>query len=122
MDEHISKAIEELKKPTKPKPEGELVRLKKKAPKAIKEAKVKVAKVKASKKDTSAPCACQCGGVAKGGGFLPGHDSKLAGAIKRVLAGKPFEGERAYVTKVAKSEHPALISGHFRHLFDQLSK
>lgn len=89
-----------------------------KAPKPTKRAE-KVARVK---KDTSGPCGCGCGGVAKGGGFLPGHDSKLAGALKRVISGKPFEGERELVKKASKSEHPALNTDHFRHLFDALKK
>lgn len=71
---------------------------------------------KAMKKDRSGPCACLCGGTAKNGGFIPGHDSKLTGAIKHVNGGRPYEGERAYVDKIKKSDHPALNSDHFRKL------
>jgi hypothetical protein len=76
----------------------------------------RAAKVAKAVKDRSGPCACECGGVAKNGGFIPGHDSKLTGALKRVNGGRPYEGERAYVDKIKKSEHPALNSDHFRKL------
>lgn len=28
-----------------------------------------------------APCSCGCGGMTKGGKYLPGHDAKLVSAI-----------------------------------------
>lgn len=34
-----------------------------------------------------ATCECGCGGTTKGGKFLPGHDMKLKGALKRAAAG-----------------------------------
>lgn len=118
MDHPNQNSIDDLKAAlANPKPKTAKVK-KPKAPKPTKRAE-KVAK---AKKDTSGPCGCGCDGTAKGGGFLPGHDSRLAGAIKRVIAGKPYEGERASVIKASKSAHPALNTPHFHHLFDQLKK
>lgn len=31
-------------------------------------------------------CECRCGGTTKGGKFIPGHDMKLKGALKRAYA------------------------------------
>lgn len=80
----------------------------------------KAEKVKRAKVDHSAECACQCGAIAKGGGFMPGHDSRLAGILKRVIGGKPYEGERSYAAKIAKSKNSALETDHFRKLFAKL--
>lgn len=33
------------------------------------------------------PCACGCGGWTRGGRFIPGHDAKLLGVVKRIEAG-----------------------------------
>ena len=33
------------------------------------------------------PCACGCGGITKGGDFIPGHDSKLQSAILDKVGG-----------------------------------
>lgn len=35
------------------------------------------------------PCACGCGGMTKGGVFLPGHDAKTISAIIEVTGGIP---------------------------------
>lgn len=33
------------------------------------------------------PCACGCGGITKGGVFLPGHDAKTISAIIESIGG-----------------------------------
>lgn len=34
------------------------------------------------------PCQCGCGGVTKGGKFLPGHDAKLAAKVRMLRAAR----------------------------------
>ena len=46
-------------------------------PAAAKEPKAKVAK--------TGTCICGCGGTTKGGKFLPGHDARFHGLLKRGL-------------------------------------
>ena len=52
---------------------------------------------------TPRPCLCSCGGTTRGGRFLPGHDAKLHGELKRNLEKDPLlrnerftEEQRAY--------------------------
>ena len=33
------------------------------------------------------PCACGCGGITRGGAFLPGHDAKTLSAIIETTGG-----------------------------------
>jgi hypothetical protein len=71
------------------------------------------------------PCVCGCEAMSRTGGFAPGHDSKLKGAILRVIKaqggkGQCFEGEREMVKKLSRDKHPALNTSHFRALFDQV--
>jgi hypothetical protein len=35
-------------------------------------------------------CLCSCGGMTKGGRFLPGHDARLHGELKRNLEKDPL--------------------------------
>jgi hypothetical protein len=49
------------------------------------------------------PCLCSCGGTTKGGRFLPGHDARLHGELKRNLEKDPLlrnerftDAQRAY--------------------------
>jgi hypothetical protein len=49
------------------------------------------------------PCLCSCGGTTRGGRFLPGHDARLHGELKRNLEKDPLlrnerftEEQRAY--------------------------
>lgn len=53
-------------------------------------------------------CACGCGLVTRGGRFVPGHDARLAGLIKRIKAGvltevalRAWAGDRADATVAA---------------------
>lgn len=46
------------------------------------EAKPRKQKPKAAPRPTSGTCECGCTGKTKGGRFLPGHDAKLASALK----------------------------------------
>jgi hypothetical protein len=39
---------------------------------------------------TPRPCMCSCGGTTKGGRFLPGHDARLHGELKRNLQNDPL--------------------------------
>jgi hypothetical protein len=39
---------------------------------------------------TPRPCLCSCGGITKGGRFLPGHDARLHGELKRQLRSDPL--------------------------------
>ena len=36
------------------------------------------------------PCLCSCGGTTRGGRFLPGHDARLHGELKRNLEKDPL--------------------------------
>ena len=52
------------------------------------------------------PCLCSCGGITKGGRFLPGHDARLHGELKRNLEKDPLlrnerftEEQRAYAVE-----------------------
>ena len=36
------------------------------------------------------PCLCSCGGLTRGGRFLPGHDARLHAELKRNLAKDPL--------------------------------
>lgn len=70
-------------------------------------------------------CACGCGKETKGGFWFPGHDAVLAGAIKRLVNGKPlFEGQREQIVKAVKNQEkePALQTKHFKHLLGQAAK
>jgi hypothetical protein len=39
---------------------------------------------------TARPCLCSCGGMTKGGRFLPGHDMRLFGELRRNLEKDPL--------------------------------
>ena len=39
---------------------------------------------------TPRPCLCSCGGTTRGGRFLPGHDARLHGELKRNLEKDPL--------------------------------
>ena len=52
------------------------------------------------------PCLCSCGGTTRGGTFLPGHDARLHGVLKRNLEKDPLlrnerfnDEQRAYAVK-----------------------
>ncbi len=52
------------------------------------------------------PCLCSCGGTTKGGRFLPGHDARLHGELKRNLEKDPLlrnerftEEQKAYAVE-----------------------
>lgn len=64
--------------------------------KAIREGKtLDVPLREAPSRPSKGACVCGCSGTTKGGRFLPGHDARLHGALKRVLKGealtKPVE-------------------------------
>jgi len=43
---------------------------------------------KANAPATSGVCYCGCGGATKGGKFVPGHDAKVKGVLRKVLNGE----------------------------------
>ena len=45
---------------------------------------------------TARPCLCSCGGTTKGGRFLPGHDARLHGELKRNLKNDPLLRNERY--------------------------
>ena len=52
------------------------------------------------------PCLCSCGGTTRGGRFLPGHDARLHGELKRNLEKDPMlrnerftEEQKAYAVE-----------------------
>jgi len=45
---------------------------------------------------TPRPCLCSCGGTTKGGRFLPGHDARLYGELKRNLQNDPLLRNERY--------------------------
>jgi len=60
------------------------------------EAAVAVESAKVSKPTREPkPCTCGCGGMTKGGRFLPGHDARYHSALKKMLEQNPAATEAA---------------------------
>ncbi len=59
---------------------------------------------------TPRPCMCSCGDTTKGGMFLPGHDARLHGELKRNLQSDPLlRNERFTAEQRAYAKERGLI-------------
>ena len=58
------------------------------------------------------PCLCSCGGTTRGGRFLPGHDARLHGELKRNLEKDPLlRNERFTDEQRAYAKERGLLDG-----------
>ena len=58
------------------------------------------------------PCLCSCGGTTRGGRFLPGHDARLHGELKRNLEKDPLlRNERFSDEQKAYARERGLLDG-----------